>query len=447
MRFINLILFLIIISCQVYSQENKLKFDYDYAVFKNDQKSVRLEFYYSFYQPAMTKILRDNKLITVGNLFIKVFDGDTNLVDSKNGRIESVYDSSAVQQILIGKLEFLLPINKYKISVYANDEYDSTLSNYSETELNANSFLNSKLSVSDIQLANQIEKSSDESSIFYKSTLEVEPNPTKVFSYQYPVMFYYLEYYNVKNNITADYSIVNSTGKTFFTKSKQFPANENSLVDVGSVKISDFPSGIYSLTIKINDKSTSAETKKKFFVFNPNKLDTLTTNQNANGNDLQSEFFGLSEEELNLLFRKSNYVANEKDKKDWKKLTTPEAKKNFLIEFWRVRDENPITPINETKIEYFNRVDYAQQKFAALSQKEGWKTDRGRVYIVYGKPNEIERYPNESDSKPYEIWRYEAIEGGVIFVFADQSGYSDYRLIHSTKRGEFNNPDWQKQLN
>jgi GWxTD domain-containing protein len=447
MRYINLILFLIIFSGQIYSQENKLKFDYDYAVFMNDQKSVRLEFYYSFYQPSMIKINRNNKLITVGNLSVKIFGRNNNLVDSKSGRVESVYDSSAAQQILIGKLEFILPADKYKISVYAIDEFDSTLSNYSETELNTVSFLNTKLSASDIQLANQIEKSNDESSLFYKNTLDVEPNPTKVFSYQRPVMFYYVEYYNVKNNITADYTVVNSTGKTLFTKSKQFPANENSLVDAGSVNIADFPSGIYSLNIKIYDKSNSAETSKKFFVFNPDKLDTITSKQNADGNALQSEFFGLSDEELNLIFRKSEYVANEKEKKDWKKLTTADAKKNFLIEFWRVRDENPVTPINETKIEYFNRVDYAQQKFAGLSQKEGWKTDRGRVYIVYGKPNEIERYPNESDSKPYEIWRYEAIEGGVIFVFADQSGYSDYRLIHSTKRGEFNNPDWQKQLN
>ena len=95
---------------------------------------------------------------------------------------------------------------------------------------------------------------------------------------------------------------------------------------------------------------------------------------------------------------------------------------------------------------YFERVKKANTQYTTIQQK-GWKTDRGRVLLVFGEPSEIERYPNQVDTKPYEIWNYHELEGGVIFVFADLTGFSDYQLIHSTKRGEISDPNWQSKIN
>ncbi len=78
--------------------------------------------------------------------------------------------------------------------------------------------------------------------------------------------------------------------------------------------------------------------------------------------------------------------------------------------------------------------------------KEGWKTDRGRVYIMYGEPNEIERYPNQTQTRPYEIWSYYDLEGGVRFVFGDITGFADYQLLHSTKRGELRDQYWERRI-
>jgi hypothetical protein len=78
--------------------------------------------------------------------------------------------------------------------------------------------------------------------------------------------------------------------------------------------------------------------------------------------------------------------------------------------------------------------------------REGWLTDRGRIYLVYAEPDEIERFPNSSGSKPYEIWHYNQIESGVIFVFIDRSGFGDYSLVNSTKRGEIQDDSWQQYL-
>ncbi|GBD89470.1 hypothetical protein BMS3Abin04_00175 [bacterium BMS3Abin04] len=79
-------------------------------------------------------------------------------------------------------------------------------------------------------------------------------------------------------------------------------------------------------------------------------------------------------------------------------------------------------------------------------QKKGFKTDRGRVYLEYGPPDQIDRYPNQTGQKPYEVWQYQSIEGGVIFIFADLTGYSDYELLTSTKRGEVRDDNWQRRI-
>ena len=78
--------------------------------------------------------------------------------------------------------------------------------------------------------------------------------------------------------------------------------------------------------------------------------------------------------------------------------------------------------------------------------KEGWQTDRGRVYMIYGEPSEIERFPNETNTKPYEIWHYNEIEGGVVFIFGDITGFNDYQLLHSTKRGEIRDDYWMRRI-
>jgi hypothetical protein len=65
---------------------------------------------------------------------------------------------------------------------------------------------------------------------------------------------------------------------------------------------------------------------------------------------------------------------------------------------------------------------------------------------MYGEPTEIERYPNQIESRPYEIWSYDSLEGGVVFIFADLTGFSDYQLVHSTKRGELRDDNWQRRI-
>jgi GWxTD domain-containing protein len=102
-----------------------------------------------------------------------------------------------------------------------------------------------------------------------------------------------------------------------------------------------------------------------------------------------------------------------------------EEKLAYFQRFWDRMDPNPETEKNELMDEFFLRVNVANQNFSTISQ-DGWKSDRGRILIKFGDPDEIERHPFEINSDPYVIWRYYSYRK--VFLFLDRSGFGDYYL-------------------
>lgn len=128
--------------------------------------------------------------------------------------------------------------------------------------------------------------------------------------------------------------------------------------------------------------------------------------------------------DLNKAIEQLKYIAKSSDIKKINKAKGDEKEKLFR-DFWRSKDPSPGTEGNELMEEYYRRVAFVNANFG--SYKEGWKTDRGMVYIILGPPNEIERRPFDPHAKPYEVWSYYDINR--LFVFVDQSGFGEYRLI------------------
>jgi hypothetical protein len=96
-------------------------------------------------------------------------------------------------------------------------------------------------------------------------------------------------------------------------------------------------------------------------------------------------------------------------------------------------------------LEYYQRVAYANEHFA-FANREGWQSDRGRVYIKYGEPDYILREPSTREYRPYQIWFYDDVEGGVRFLFMDESGFGDYKMVSSTMRGEIYDANYDELL-
>ena len=98
--------------------------------------------------------------------------------------------------------------------------------------------------------------------------------------------------------------------------------------------------------------------------------------------------------------------------------------KNFY-DLWKDLDPTPNTETNELMDEYYKRVSYANENFDGW--KDGWETDRGMIYILFGPPDQVERTnPSMANSTLYLIWTYNKINKQ--FIFKDQNGFGDFRL-------------------
>ncbi|MBK6750094.1 MAG: GWxTD domain-containing protein [Pyrinomonadaceae bacterium] len=140
------------------------------------------------------------------------------------------------------------------------------------------------------------------------------------------------------------------------------------------------------------------------------------------------------------------YIITKDEKRAFNALVTDEERENFIENFWRRRDPNPDTEENEYREEYYERIAYANEHFA--SGIPGWRTDRGRVYIAWGKPDSVESHPSggaydrpvyegggSTTTYPFEVWFYRHLEGvgdGLEIEFVDPTGTGEYRLARDS---------------
>jgi GWxTD domain-containing protein len=448
-----LITILILFSPSVLFSQ-KINFEFDFAQFGYDTLSNYIEFYYSFDTSSLTFIDTDTTDFVSGILHIEVRDSASlDTVIDKHWIVNSeIQDSTSLNQSLIGILGFIIAEGSYEVTVTGFDANNPNNTRTISDFISISPFKSTDISISDIQLSTKIIPGSENtSSIFYKNTYEVTPLPTAFCGENQPILFYYCEIYNIKSSnsdteLRLDELVFNSRGQLLTSTSKKINKAVDSRVEVGKVNVYKFPTDTYTLIINVVDSvdNYGVSSSKRFFVYNPSVVPT-DTSQITVSPVLSTVFGSMSEEELDDLFSKSKYIASEAEKDKYDVLTTVEAKREFMYTFWRARDENPSDDRNQYFQDYLNRIAEANDKYTA-AKKDGWKTDRGRVLLVYGHPSEIERNPNQIETKPYEVWRYESIEGGVVFVFGDVTGYNNYQLLHSTKRGEMRDDYWQRRI-
>jgi GWxTD domain-containing protein len=136
------------------------------------------------------------------------------------------------------------------------------------------------------------------------------------------------------------------------------------------------------------------------------------------------------------------YIITDQERAAFKQLSNDEERDSFIEAFWQRRDPTPDTVENEFKEEHYRRIAYANEHYPAGIP--GWKTDRGRMYIMYGAPDEIESHPSggtyerpmdegggETSTFPFEQWRYRYLEGigqEVIIEFVDTCMCGDYHM-------------------
>lgn len=139
------------------------------------------------------------------------------------------------------------------------------------------------------------------------------------------------------------------------------------------------------------------------------------------------------------------YIITRDEKRAFLALQTDEERENFIENFWRRRDPDPDTEDNEYREQYYERIAYANEHYT--SGIPGWKTDRGRTYIAWGKPDSVETHPSggaydrpsyegggSTTTYPFEIWFYRHLDGvgeGIEIEFVDPTGTGEYRIARN----------------
>ncbi len=125
------------------------------------------------------------------------------------------------------------------------------------------------------------------------------------------------------------------------------------------------------------------------------------------------------------------YIITQQEREACKNLQTDEERAQFVEQFWLRRDPTPGTVENEFKEEHYRRIAYANAHFGSQSSVPGWKNDRGRIYITFGPPDEIDAHPSPVSGFPLESWRYNFIEGignNVSMEFVDTGRNGEYHM-------------------
>ncbi|RMG61876.1 MAG: GWxTD domain-containing protein [Calditrichaeota bacterium] len=446
------VLFVSLVAGLVFGQQaSYIPLQVDYALFKADSNRCFMEVYLSFYQKNMRYVASDSGFQARFTTRIEIYDGDSLLLAQDKNFVDQV---PSMAQITPGR-QFLdmyaykVRQGDYRVRLIVKDLEGQRQGEFEFTPV-VHPYPTDRFSISDLQLCTRIMPARG-TGRFSKGRFQVIPNPSGIYGVKLPVIYYYAEVYNLappgeKGTYTVEAYVTDMEGNEI----RRFPAKTYSkkgkdAAIIGGYNIVTLEGKPYNFHLQVRDDDTGELVQKtrRFLMFkHADQFASVTISDFYQ--QLRLYYQSQPEEKLDEEFNYARYVATDAEKKVWESLNR-EGKIDFLIDFWKRRDTNPETPENEYRQEYLTLVYYANEHFT-IKNKPGWESDRGRVLLTYGRPDQIDRNVSRSNMKPYEVWHYNRLEEGVVFVFADFTGFGDYQLVHSSYSKEVHHPEWEQYL-
>lgn len=426
-----------------------LAISFDYARFNYTDSSEYVEMYFACFSPLITFVKGGNGYQGYVELRTEVKNKLTGeyIVRNRSLLTVSAKDTSdpAYHNTLVTQMGYVFPRGDFIMYITGIDSLDRERRDSLTLEVTIPS-VKTSLATSDLELCSRIERSTNTGSIFYKNSHEVIPNPTLLFGgANYPVIYHYLEFYKLDPDETyiVKTIIADASGKPLRENTRKRKYSVANAVEVGTTNAISLASGKYRFQILLLSESSEpvAKTEKDIYIYNPG----IQAADVSGAKMKETELSGLTVEELDEEFAYLRYHSTEPEIRLYSQTTSADGKRQFLAYFWDLVEKGKMGRDPIKRQEYLARVKKATERFRAFN-REGWQTDRGRVFILFGEPDDLERKPSSELSKPYEIWHYYQIENGVDFVFVDRTGFGEYILIHSTKRGELRDDNWRRLL-
>lgn len=215
----------------------------------------------------------------------------------------------------------------------------------------------------------------------------------------------------------------------------------------GSIDLTGLPPGGYELALRIGGPDSLTRTAA-FRVGGFGLAGRLAEAGAAGGTgaEVADVFEQATEAQLDTLFAPLGYVPGAGELRVYQGLTL-DGKRRFLRDFWRRRDPSPGTPANEAQAAFYQRIAEANRRFreGGAAEVPGWRTDRGRIFVRYGEPDDALHRPQTGPDLPWEVWKYSK-DRALKFVFLDRTRLGNYALIFTNDRTEPSLPDWTALL-
>ncbi|RLC47300.1 MAG: hypothetical protein DRH57_04315 [Candidatus Cloacimonadota bacterium] len=424
----NKLLLLIIIlffSNIVYA---KLHVYFDCVRFLDDDGNTRIEITYRINNNELCFKNRGRFTACI-NVNLEVYGEQLDKLRSKNFSkmivANSERDTYNADRFFIDKMSITVSKGTYRIVITVTDEIDQN-SIVWDKEI---SVLNSDnlIEMSDIEINSFVSEDTTEAmKNFRRNDTVYLVNPSHIYNIdKFSKLFYYYEFYSQYARKVNEYVyLTDKNGEVVFSKIEKIDNLLGKNVRESNIDIANLEPGKYFFKIKLTTNKQEIRKGENVFV--------------RRGEEIKSFSYNVDEE-----FRYLKYFIGRNDEKFWNELNIT-GKQRFIRKFWEKNDPNPITNINEFRERVITRFEYADEHFSYYGT--GWDTDRGRIYIKNGAPEEVIEEVMKFETKPYKIWKYYSGYRRV-YIFVDFSGDGNYRLVYSENDDrETNDPSWRDYL-
>lgn len=383
-----------------------------------------------------------------------IFEQDGKTVDWSKTLVKSPVTTDTVHQLqdFLDLQRFALPYGDYKLTMKLVDVNNSSDSIYKTTNIKIEKS-NFEAFFSDIMLVQSTTPSS-KGSILTRGNLDMIPRVSSFYSPVDTTLTFYTEIYNANKflgeneDFIINTQIIDTQNDEVIENLQFFKRKKAKSIDVlfSTIDLKTLYSGNYILSIEARNRTNEVFASKKIAINRYNNFDFGDSNQleiikrtfvmDIDEDSLRSVVYCLRP-------RASNFEKTYIDQ-NWENGDTTELR-GFLYGYWQ--NKNNMDPESAYK-EYNTDVDLVKEKYRMM-RTTGCSTDRGRVYLQYGKPNTIVKVPYSADNFPYEIWHYYALptKRDAKFVFYSTAiGLDNYTLLHSNVPGEYKDDQWYLKL-
>jgi len=355
-------------------------------------------------------------------------------------RMLSVARGSAVEHFT-----FAAHAGRYAIDVAVTDSATGRVSRQ-RAEVEA---FNSRPAASDLLLATNLREAANSADLpaageIRKGTLLLQASGQPGLTPQQARLGYYLELYAARaETVTVAVRVQTVQGaQVVAAPGERIPLAAGGGATRGMVDLAGLPPGDYRLEVATGRGSADSVVRTAGFRMAGFETEAAI----ADAIPPQDVFAGMTEARLDTTYLPLVYLMTAEEQGSYPSLTL-EGKRRWLRLFWEKRDPTPGTPRNEAQEDFYARMADANRRFreGGSAQIPGWRTDRGRMFIKYGPPDEVLNRPQAGSSRPFEVWKY--TRGRALkYVFLDQTLFGNYVLIWTNDRREPSRPNWQDLL-